>query len=98
MPTVIDKIHITVTYPAAGKPFQDDSASFEETLQSLKDRVLDAFGLKEGQTPDGNVATYTFYRGKDPLSDLTQTIGDISGGKPALQLKLSQQIVQGACV
>lgn len=98
MNAIIDTTRIIVVYPAAREPFRDEEASSNESLQSLKERVLAAFSLKEGQSGDGNVTTYTFYRGNDPLSDLTKTIGEVSGGKPALELKLSQQIVQGAGV
>ena len=95
MSTSVEAVHVTVVYPAAGKPFQDEAASSEETLASLKACVLEAFELTEGSTPDGNITTYVLFRGNDRLEDLTRTIGDISGGNPAIQLKLAQQIIQG---
>lgn len=87
-------LNVTVTYPAAGKPFQEKSASPAETLGSLKTRVLTKFGLKEGEEA-GNQVTYVLMKDKDRLEDLTVTLGAIAGNAAALSLKLSQQIVQG---
>jgi len=51
--------------------------------------------LKECQSPDGTVTTYTLYHGKEALEDLNRTLGSVAGDKDELQLKLSQQITQG---
>ena len=89
-------LNLTVTYPAASEPFHDKDASPAEVLGSLKERVLAAFGLVEGPSPDGQtVTTFTLYRGKDPLEDLSVTLGTVAGHAHALALKLSQQITQG---
>lgn len=87
-------LNVTVTYPAAGKPFQDKSASPAETVGSLKARVLTKFGLKEGEE-SGNQVSYVLVRGKERLEDLTVTLAALAGEAGALSLKLSQQIVQG---
>ncbi len=88
-------INVTVHYPAAEEPFKDHNADTSETVGHLKTRVLQYFGLVEGQTPDGSMVTYTLYHGKNPLEDMNRTLGDVAGGKKELQLKLSQQITQG---
>jgi len=89
-----ETLHVVVHYPAAKEPFKDDNASLSETVGSLKARVLTAFGLSEGQ--QGNdVFTYTLYHHKTPLENLTETLGQVAGSQPTLQLKLSQQITQG---
>lgn len=88
-------LNLSVTYPAAREPFHDHHASRAETVGSLKGRVLMAFGLEEGTSPDGTVTTYTLYHGKLPVEDLTQTLGAIAGRAHALHLKLAQQIIQG---
>lgn len=93
--TVATKLRIAVHYPAATKPFKDDQADPAETVGHLKERVLNAFDLKEGQSPDGTVTTYTLYHGKEALEDLSRTLGSVAGDKDELQLKLSQQITQG---
>jgi len=93
--TVVTKLKVTVHYPAAEEPFKDDDADGNETLGQLKARVLDFFGLVEGQTPEGNTISYTLHQGKPPLDDLNVTLGQLAGDKKVLQLKLSQQIVQG---
>lgn len=88
-------INVTVTYVAAPQPFHDHHASPSETLGSLKARVLNAFHLKEESTPDGGSIRYVFYRGKEALEDLTQTLGELAGHAHALVLKLSQIVTQG---
>ena len=90
-----DKLRVIVHYVAAGEPFKDDNADRSETVGHLKQRVLTYFGLAEGQTPDGNSTTYTLYHQKTPLENMTQTLGTIAGEQKVLQLKLSQQIIQG---
>jgi len=93
--TVTTKLKVTVHYPPAEEPFKDHDADVGETVGHLKARVLEAFGLKEGQLPDGTIATYTFFHGKTPLENMSQTLGEIAGDKSELQLKLSQQLTQG---
>lgn len=88
------KLRVVVHYSAAAEPFHEE-AEREETVGQLKSRVLTAFGLTEGQTPDGNTIVYTLFDHKTPLENLSQKLGDIVGDKTELQLKLSQQIVQG---
>lgn len=89
------KIHVTVHYPAAARPFQGefDRAT---TVGALKTVVLDAFGLVEGATGDGNTVTYELYHEKDRLDNLSQTLGDLAEQQHALQLKLAQVITQGS--
>ena len=89
------RVHVVVHYVAAEQPFQDQNAERSETVGSLMARVLAAFGLTAGNQPDGNIATYTFYHAKNPAENMGQTLGELAGDHPVLQLKLSQQIVQG---
>jgi hypothetical protein len=94
----MDKDHtlnITVTYPAARRPFEQRDASRSETVGTLKSAVLKAFGLTEGTSPDGTTTTYRLYHGKQPLDDLGQALGSIAGQADALHLKLAQEITQG---
>ena len=92
--TVRTELKVVVHYPAAEEPFKDD-VDATETLGQLKTQVLKAFNLTEGQLPDGNSASYTFYHGKDPLENMGLTVGDVAGERKILQLNLSQQITQG---
>jgi hypothetical protein len=97
-PGKADTLNVTVRYAAAPKPFHDHEASRQETLQALKARVLDNFGLSDGQsTPDGNSITYKLY-GKTELTDMSVTLGALAGHASALELKLSQHIQQGRAV
>ncbi len=87
-------LQVVVHYVAAEQPFKEDAPP-EETVGQLKKQVLAAFGLTEGQTPDGNTVTYTLYQGKTPLENMDQTLGELAGHQHVLQLKLVQQITQG---
>lgn len=91
----IQTIHIVVHYVAAEEPFKDKHAERNETLGHLKHRVLEEFGLAEGQTADGNTTVYLLYHQKTLLENMGQTLGDIAGDEHTLQLKLVQQIIQG---
>ncbi len=88
------KLQVVVHFSAAGKPFKDE-VDRSETVGQFKTKVLKAFGLHEGQGPDGAITIYTLYHDKVPLENPNQTLGEIAGDKKILQLKLSQQITQG---
>jgi hypothetical protein len=86
---------VTVTYPAAREPFREHDVQRSESVGSLKVRVLDAFHLTEGTSPEGTTTTYTLYHGKKPLEDLGQTLGAVAGDAHELHLKLVQEIKHG---
>jgi hypothetical protein len=92
-----ETLHVVVHYPAAKEPFKDEAAHRSETVGQLKARVLTAFGLVEGNTPDGNSVQYFLYDqdSKVRLDDPSRTLGSLAGDRKVLQLKLSQQITQG---
>ena len=89
-----NKFQVVVHFVAAGQPYKEDTDR-EETVGQLKSKVLEAFGLTEGQLPDGNIATFTLYHDKTPLENPNQTLGELAGDQKVLQLKLNQQITQG---
>jgi len=91
-----DKINVVVHYMGAIKPFHDNDASPSETLSSLKNRVLTAFGLSESTLPDGNVVTYHLFLERQEVTDLTQTLGFLAAGKKELQFNLVQRLTQGS--
>lgn len=88
-------LKVIVHYAAAAKPYEQDHASRQETVGTLKANVLNAFGLTEGQHADGNTYTYTLYDHKTPLENLNEPLGQVAGEKQTLELKLSQQVTQG---
>lgn len=90
-----ETLKVIVHYAAAKKPYEQDHASRNETVGTLKTNVLNAFGLKEGQHTDGNTYTYTLFHHKTPLENLTETLGQVAGDQHTLELKLSQQVTQG---
>jgi hypothetical protein len=88
------RLQVMVHYPAAEQPFKDD-VDAAETISQFKSRVLNAFGLAEGQTSEGNISSYSLYHHKTPLEDPNQSLGELAGDQKILQLKLVQQITQG---
>lgn len=90
-----ETLKVIVHYAAAANPYEQDHASRQETVGTLKASVLNAFGLTEGQRADGNTYTYTLYNHKTPLESLNETLGQVAGEKHTLELKLSQQVTQG---
>ena len=88
-------IRVTVRFAAAVHPLVEEHVARNETLAVLKARALKAFKLEEGPLPDGNVATYKLFHGKEELTDLNRTVGDLAGHRDELDLKLSQFITQG---
>ncbi len=50
-------IRVVVHYIAAAEPFKDAHADRSETVGHLKARVLLAFGLTEGPTPEGSTVS-----------------------------------------
>ena len=92
---ISEDLKVIVHYPAATKPFKDDSISRTETVGEFKDRVLDTFGLNEGQSPEGNIATFTLHYKKMELANFNQSLGEIAGDKNTLNFQLAQQITQG---
>lgn len=88
-------LNVNVTYPAAGRPFHEKEGPASETLASLKARLLDFFGLTEGEE-GGQRISYILFKGKEKLTDLSVTLGSLAGEADALHLKLVQHIEQGA--
>lgn len=89
-------LHVVVHYPAAKKPYEVPDASRAETIGVFQTQVLTAFGLSGGPTPEGGSVTYTLYHDKTLLENPAQTLGEVAGDRPELQLKLAQQVTQGA--
>ena len=88
-------LHVKVVYASAVQPYNDPHVPPATTVGTLKAAVLDFFKLKEGTRPDGSVATYTLFFGKQPLEDMNQQLGALAGDERKLDLKLGEQIVQG---
>lgn len=88
------QLNVVVHFVAAERPFKDDRDR-HETVGALKSVVLDFFGVKEGQSSDGNSYSFTLFHDRTPLEDPQQQLGALAGDKHVLQLKLAQQVTQG---
>ncbi len=88
-------LSVVVHYIAAPVPFKEEHADRDETVGHLKSRVLIAFGLNEGSTPEGTTVSYMLYHNKMELENPQLTLGNLAGEHRELELKLVQQIVQG---
>lgn len=93
--TVETRLDVVVHFAAAKQPYRVPDANRAETIGVFKQQVLNAFGLIEGPTPEGTSVMYTLYHDKAPLENPNQTLGDVAGQHPELQLKLSQEVTQG---
>jgi hypothetical protein len=89
------KFEVMVRYPAATRPFVDPHADPQETLASLKARVLKAFQLEEIQDPNQTIQYFLYDEKDTKLENLSLTLADIADGKHVIKLKLVQQIIQG---
>ncbi len=86
-------LSVQVRYVAKAKPYEDKFAP-ETTLSTLKPKVLESFGLTEGEV-GGGVKTYIFVHEETKLTDLGVTLGSLVGRENALKLKLVEQLTQG---
>jgi hypothetical protein len=85
------KIDLSVEYLATDDKLEDHGASREETVGSLKTRVLAAFSLSEGVGDKGQLLTYMLFHGHSPLGDPTATIGSVAGDHRELRLRLDRE-------
>jgi hypothetical protein len=85
-------VRVKVKYAASGKPYENPAVAKEQTIGALKLLVLAHFGLVEGANAGG--ATYVLLHARQELS-LDQTVGAVAGAAEALELTLSQILVQG---
>ncbi len=85
---------LRVRYLASPRPYVEPRVDDGETLAALKPRVLQHFGLAEGDV-NGGRKEYVFADDGVIQTNLNVTIGDLSDGKRTLLLTLLEQFVQG---
>jgi len=85
------KIDLSVEYPPTEDKLHDHGASREETIGSLKARVLGAFSLVEGVNDKGQLLTFILFDGKVPLTDPAAMVGTVAGDAAKLQLTLERE-------
>jgi hypothetical protein len=91
----VETVKVEVRYPAAEEPFREEFAP-TTTLADVRSAALKAFGLTEGQLPDGSTVTYPFYFHKEREDDLTKTLAQVvPGDAHAAEFRLAQQVTQG---
>lgn len=86
-------LQVQVRYVAKAKPFEDRMAS-ETTLSSLKPKVLEFFGLTEGNV-GGGTKNYNFVYNETTVTDLGLTLASLAGSEHEIKLKLVEQLTQG---
>ncbi|MBI3528639.1 MAG: hypothetical protein HY067_11795 [Betaproteobacteria bacterium] len=87
-------LELQVRYIGARRRYEDPHASVNETLSSIKPKVLDFFGLSETPGQQGG-KVYTFALGGTPLTDPSVTLGRLAEGRHELKLDLIEQLEQG---
>lgn len=82
------KIKVTVTFPLAGKPYQDE-VDPGTTAGAVRAAAMSGFGVVE----DPGLLFFLVHA-SDRVDDGT-TIGEIAGHAAAVKFTLTRQIVQG---
>ncbi len=90
-----DKLTVQVRYAAATAPFVDSHASRDETVGSLRTRVMEAFGVTDQQLPDGSSKIFFLYHDNRKLEAPQETLGSVAGSEQILKLKLVETVIQG---
>jgi hypothetical protein len=83
-----ETIKVTVTFPLAGKPFQDD-VDPATTVGTVRAAAMAGFGVAE----DPGLLFYLVHA-SDRIDD-AKTVGEIAGHGAAVKFTLTRQIVQG---
>jgi hypothetical protein len=89
-----ESLNVKVRYAAVAKPYEDPSAESTESLAILKHRVLDHFGLVEGDVDGGRKEYVLTYQGEQQ-TDLSVTLGKLAEGKHHLEMNLIEHFIQG---
>lgn len=82
------KIRVTVTFPLAGRPYQDE-VELSTTAGAVRAAAMSGFGVVE----DPGLLFFLVHA-SDRVDDAT-TIGEIAGHAAAVKFTLTRQIVQG---
>jgi hypothetical protein len=81
-------IKVTVTFPLAGKPY-DDEVEPSTTVGAVRAAAMSGFGVVE----DPGLLFYLVHA-SDRVDDAT-TVGEVAGHAAAVKFTLTRQIVQG---
>lgn len=92
--TAHNTLVVMVRYITSRKQFVDPQARQEETLSSLKPRVLKFFELVEGSV-EGGTKTYQFALEGIVQTNLEAILGSLANGKHELKLDLIERFEQG---
>lgn len=86
-----DDLNVQVKYSASPKPFIANHTPATETVGALLEKVLQAFGLSQGET------VYNLRFEGNILENLNQTLGQIAQNQHShsLHLTLGHQLVSG---
>lgn len=95
--TIGTRVEVIAHFVAAGAPYRHPF-DISTTVGEVKAAALAFFGLSEGTQPDGSSVTYKLFYQRQELTNMSQKIGDLVGEHRVMELKLTQQITQGACV
>lgn len=87
-------IAVRVRYIGAQKPYIDAHAKPDETLATLKLKVLSFFKLSESSADNGT-KVYAFSHDGIELTNLSLTLGQLVIEGPEIKLDLLEQFEQG---
>jgi hypothetical protein len=83
-------IKVTVNFPLAGKPFENDFAR-TATVGDVRTACMEAFGVSEDPS-----TKYYLAHDRDKLGN-DKTLESIAGHAEALKFTLVKEIIQGGC-
>jgi hypothetical protein len=89
-----ETLNVKVRYAASGKPYVNPKANPDETLATLKQQVLQFFGLVEGEVDGGRKEYILTYQGVQQ-TDLSVKLGQLANGEHHLEMNLIEQFIQG---
>lgn len=89
-----ETLNVKVRYAASAKPYVDHKANSNESLATLKQKVLNHFGLVEGDVDGGRKVYILTYQGVQQ-TDLSVQLGQLAEGKHHLEMNLIEQFIQG---
>ena len=83
-----EKIHVTVTFPLAEGPYQDQVEP-SALVGTVRAAAMQGFGVTE----DPGLRWFLTHDGQ-PVDD-SHTIGDVAGHAAAVKFRLGKELVQG---
>jgi hypothetical protein len=97
MPQDTNAVGVKIVYPSARKPAEKTFA-LTETVGSVKQFAMEAFGLKDGSDPEngGNQVVYFLHHDREKIDALGRTLAEFRNGEQQEMLfRLVREVIVG---